>query len=215
LRHERQAGIDLYRLRPAPDSELRAEQVRFDWRFPGAYNEAMTFDTGALPGQPPFLPPGKKPDNQFTNWGSLFYNREANLAVGVALDGAEMSRHARRGHSRFTKSSSLQLMTTTGHPQMEITLFAYRPKDQRFWWAQWYQWRSRSDPNIPSNFFPILAPRDLSWQPGEQQIVAVLPGPDDRGRKTELVLIDDIRRKIALRVPFEYELPVTNVPVKV
>ena len=52
---------------------------------------------------------------------------------------------------------------------MEIILFAYRPKDNRFWWAEWYQLRSRGDLEIPANFFPILAPYDLSWQPGEQQ----------------------------------------------
>ncbi|MBK5294091.1 MAG: hypothetical protein JJE04_20740 [Acidobacteriia bacterium] len=215
LRYQRQAGIDLYRLQPAPDSELRAEHVRFDWRFPDAYNESMTFDTGALQGQPLYLPNGKVPDNQFTNWGSLFYNREANLAVGAVLDGAEPSRRARRGHSRFTKSSTLQLMTTTGNPKMEITLFAYRPKDQRFWWAEWYQLRSASDPGIPANFFPILAPDDLSWQPGEQQMLTVIPGPGDRGRRMELILIDELRRKVVSRVPFQYDLPVTNVAVKV
>ena len=69
VRYERQAGIDLYRFRHAPGSELRGEQVRFDWSFPEAYNESMTFDTGALQGQPLFLPNGKVPDNQFTNWG--------------------------------------------------------------------------------------------------------------------------------------------------
>src|SRR5438128_2741177 len=115
LRYERQAGIDLYRIRHVSGTELRGEQVRFDWRFPEAYNESMTFHTGALQGQPLYLPDGKVPDNQFTNWGSLFYNREANLAVGVALDGAQISRHARRGHSRFTKSSTLHLATITGN----------------------------------------------------------------------------------------------------
>jgi hypothetical protein len=215
VRYDRQAGIDLYRIRQAPDSELRGEQVRFEWRFPEDYNESMTLDTGALQGQPLYLPDGKVPDNQFTNWGSLFYSRSANLAVGAVLDGAQMSRHARRGHSRFTNSSSLQLMTTTGNPKMEIVLFAYHPKDKRFWWAEWYQLRSRSDPDIPANFFPILSAYDLSWQPGEQQMVAVIPGPDDRGRKMELVLIDDIQQKIVSRVPFQYELPVTNVAVKV
>ena len=119
----------------------------------------MTFDTGALQGQPLFLPDGKVPDNQFTNWGSLFYNRGANLAVGVELDNAEPSRHARRGHSRFTKTSTLQLMTTTGNPKMEITLFAYRPQDHRFWWAEWYQLRSRTDPDIAPNFLPRFSLR--------------------------------------------------------
>src|SRR5882757_7883221 len=38
LRYEREAGIDLYRIRQAADSELRGEQVRFEWRFPEAYN---------------------------------------------------------------------------------------------------------------------------------------------------------------------------------
>lgn len=215
LRHEREAGIDLYRIRHAPGSQIRAEQIRFDWHFPESYNESMTFDTGALQGQPLFLPDGKVPDNQFTNWGSLFYNRQANLAVGVALDGAEMSRHARRDHSRYTKSSSLQLVAITGNPKMEIVLFAYNPKDNRFWWAEWYQLRSHSDPHIPANFFPVMAPYDISWQPGEEQKVAVIPGPESRGRKMELVLIDDIQQKLISRVPFEYRLPVTNVNVKV
>ncbi len=215
LRYERLAGIDLYRLRHARDSELRGEQVRFDFRFTESYNESMTFDTGALQGQPLFLPDGKVPDNQFTNWGSFFYNREANLAVGAVLDGAEPSRHARRGHSRFTKSSTLQMKTTTGNPNMEITLVAYRPKDQRFWWAEWYQLRSQGDAGIPANFFPILAPRDLSWLPGEREVVAVIPGPKDRGGRMELVLIDELRRKVVERVPFQYQLPVTDVAVKV
>jgi hypothetical protein len=120
--HERQGGIDLYRLRHASDSELRGEQIRFTWTFTAAFNESMTFDTGALQGQPLYLPDGKIPANQFTNWGSVFYNQEANLAVGVQLDGAEPSRHARRGYSRFTKTSTLQLMAISGNPQMEITL---------------------------------------------------------------------------------------------
>src|SRR5262245_50380757 len=151
VHYERRADIDLYRIRHAPGSEIRAEQVRFDWRFSEAYNESMTFDTGALQGQPLYLPDGKVPDNHFTNWGSLFYNRDTNVAVGAELDGAEPSRHARRGHSRFTKISTLQLMTTTGNPNMEITLFAYRPKDSRFWWVEWYQLCSLSDLDIPAN----------------------------------------------------------------
>ena len=31
--HERQAGIDLYRITHVPGTELRGEQVRFEWRF--------------------------------------------------------------------------------------------------------------------------------------------------------------------------------------
>jgi hypothetical protein len=215
LRHEQQSGIHLYRIRHASDSELRAEHIRFTWTFPESYNESMTFDTGALQGQPLFLPSGRIPDNHFTNWGSLFYNREANAAVGAAFDGAEYSRHARRGHSRFTKTSTLQLMAITGNPKMEITLFAYRPKDTKFWWAEWYQFRAGADPDIPTNFFPILSAADLSWQAGEQQIVAVIPSREDAGRRMELCIIDEIRRKTIGRVPFRYQLPVTNVPVRV
>jgi len=75
--------------------------------------------------------------------------------------------------------------------------------------------RGHGDPEIPGNFFPILAPYDLSWQPGERQIVAVIPAPGERGRKMELVVIDDIRQRIVVRRPFQYELPVTNVAVQV
>ncbi|MBS1830934.1 MAG: hypothetical protein JST93_36915 [Acidobacteria bacterium] len=213
MRYEQRNGIDLYRLRHSQNTELRGEQIRFTWTFPATYNESMTFDTGALQGQPLYLPNGKVPDNQFTNWGSLFYNRTANLAVGVAMDGAEFSRHARRGHSRFTGSSTLQLMAITGNPAMEMTLFAYRPKDATFWWAEWYQLRAGVDPNIPSNFFPILSPGELSWKSGDPQNVAVIPHPRDNGRKMELVLIDEIRRQITQRVPFEYQLPVTRIHV--
>ncbi len=215
LRHERLSGIDLYRIRHAPGSEPRAEHVRFTWTFPEAYNESMTFDTGALQGQPLHLPDGKIPDNQFTNWGSLFYNREANLAVGAVLDGAEMSRHARRGYSRFTKNATLQLVAITGNPHMEITLLAYHPRDQKFWWAEWYQLRAGKDPNIPSNFFPILSPADLSWTPGEKQTLDVIPAPDETGRAMEAVIIDDVRQKLVTRVPFTYSLPVTHVSVAV
>jgi hypothetical protein len=215
LRNERLGGIDLYRIRHAKDSAMRAEQIRFTWTFPAAYNESMTFDAGALQGQPLYLPNGKVPDNQFTNWGSLFYNRAANLVVGASLDGAEGSRHARRGHSRFTGVSTLQLMAISGNPNMEMVLFAYRPKDAKFWWAEWYQMRASVDPNIPSNFFPILSTADLSWQAGEQQSVAVIPAPRDSGRRMELCVIDDIKKRLITRVPFTQQMPVTNVPVRV
>ena len=68
LQYERPQGTDLYRIRHAPDSPLRGEQVRVSWSFSQGYNESMTVDTGALQGQPLFLPNGKVPDNHFTNW---------------------------------------------------------------------------------------------------------------------------------------------------
>ena len=202
MRHDQWAGIDRYRIRQAPGSPLRGEQIRFTWDFPDSYNESMTFDTGALQGQPLHLPDGKVPDNQFTNWGSLVYDRAANLAVGVQLDGADGSRHARRGYSRFTKKSLLQLTAITGNPKMEIIIFAYHPKDARFWWAEWYQARSRVDPNIPANFFPILSARDIGWRPGDSETVNIVPDASDRGRRMELAVIDDIHGTVAARVPF-------------
>ncbi len=215
MRHDQLAGIDRYRIRQTPGSPLRGEQIRFTWDFPDSYNESMTFDTGALQGQPLHLPDGKAPDNQFTNWGSLFYDRAANLAVGVQLDGADGSRLARRGYSRFTKKALLQLMAITGNPKLEIIIFAYHPKDTRFWWAEWYQSRSRVDPNIPANFFPILSARDIGWKPGESQMVNIIPDAADRGRPMELAVIDDIHGTVAARVPFVYSLPVTDVTVPV
>ncbi len=214
-RRERRDGIDLYRIRHAPGSPMQGEQIRLNWVFPDEFNESMTLDAGALQGQPLFLPDGKVPDNQFTNWGSLFYDRTANLAVGAALDGAVGSRHARRGHSRFTRTSTLQLMATTGNPAMELIFFAYRPRDSRFWWAEWYQLRLGADKDLPPNLFPILSPRDLGWRPGERQTIDVIPAPADRGRKMELVLIDEIRQSLAARVPFEMALPVTHVETAV
>ena len=104
LQYDRQQGIDLYRIRHAPDSPLRGEQVRVSWSFSQGFNESMSVDAGALQGQPLFLPNGKVPDNHFTNWGTLFYHREVNVAVGTHLQGAEPSRHARRGHSRFRRT---------------------------------------------------------------------------------------------------------------
>ena len=103
----------------------------------------------------------------------------------------------------------------TGNPDFKATVFAYRPKDERYWWAEWYQFRALKDPNIPRNFFPILSAYDLSWQPGEKQTVAIVPGPDDAGKAMDLVLIDDSRQKQVARIPFRYQLPVTRVEVNV
>ena len=98
---------------------------------------------------------------------------------------------------------------------MEVLFFAYRPKDERFWWAEWYQLRQQSDPNIPENFFPVVSALDMSWRPGERQTVVIAPSAADAGRRMELVLIDDIGRGVVSRVPFDYELPVTRVSLEV
>ncbi|MCW5976919.1 MAG: discoidin domain-containing protein [Bryobacteraceae bacterium] len=211
----RQGGIDLYTIRPTPETARQGEQIKLTWTFPESYNESMTLDAGALQGQPLHLPDGRMPDNHFTNWGSLFYNREANVAVGAQLNGAEPSRRARRGYSRFTRDATLQLMTVTGRPSFEIVLFAYRPKDATFWWAEWYQFRAPADENIPATFFPLLGSDELGWQPGDRQMVTVIPGPNQAGAAMELAVIDDVRRKLVARVPFRCSLPVTRVEVNV
>ena len=43
----------------------------------------------------------------------------------------------------------------------------------------------------------------------------IVPDAADRGRRMELVVIDDIHRTVTARVPFTYSLPVTNVTVPV
>ena len=215
LVEQRQGNIDIYTIRHAPGSELRGEQVKVSLTFQPGYNESMSLDTGALQGLPLYLPDHQAPDNLFTNWGSLFYHRHKNVVMGTQLDGAEPSRHARRGHSRFSRESTFQLTTTTGHPDMAITFFAYRPKDERFWWAEWYQLRSKTDPALPPNLFPIFSTVDMSWAPGERQSVNIVPGPDDAGKRMELVIIDELARKETARLAFDYELPVTHLTVDV
>ncbi len=215
LEYVRRGDIDVYRIRHAPNSPLRGEQVKVSWTLPRGWNESMTLDAGALQGQPLYLPNGNVPDNQFTNWGTIFYHRRANIAVGTQLRGAEMSRHARRGHSRYRGVSTFQLMTLTGHPEMEITFFAYRPSDERFWWAEAYQLQSQEDATLPENLFPILSPVDMSWAAGERQEITIAPGPGDAGREMELAVIDEISSQIVARVPFTYQLPVTRLPVTV
>jgi hypothetical protein len=186
--------------------------VRLTFTFSADWNDSMTLDTGALQGQPLYLPVGKIPDNQFTNWGSLFFNAKTGVVVGATLRGAEMARMARRGHSRFTGITTLQLTTTTGSPDFELTLLGYQPADRRFWWAEWYQSRAAE---LPPNLFPIFATSEPGWAPGERQTFWYLPSTSESGRRLELVVIDDIRQKLAARIPFTVRLPVTTVPVAV
>ena len=49
----------------------------------------MTLDAGALQGHPLYLPDGTIPPAHFLNWGTLFYNRASNLALGTSLAGTE------------------------------------------------------------------------------------------------------------------------------
>ncbi|MEZ5363846.1 MAG: DUF6605 domain-containing protein [Bryobacterales bacterium] len=110
----------------------------------------------------------------------------------------------------------MQLNTLTGPPDFEIMFFAWRPRDTRFWWAESLQHRRRvHDPEIPDNFFPILAPDGPSWAPGETGTVAIIPDPADAGREMELVAIDEVSSKLTARVPFRHQAPVAYVKVPV
>jgi hypothetical protein len=98
-----------------------------------AYNESMTLDADALEGHPLYLPDGTIPPASGLNWGTLFYNRTRNLAVGTSLRGvAPASRHwaARTGP---TSATQLHFWTQTGSPDFEVTILAWRPKEQRLW----------------------------------------------------------------------------------
>ncbi|MBI1357746.1 MAG: hypothetical protein GC160_25695 [Acidobacteria bacterium] len=213
---ERRGALDFYRLKRHPDSPLRGDQVKLTFYFDQGFEESMTLDAGALQGLPRRLPNGRAPDNLFTNWGSMFYDREKNLAVGVDLRGQEVARHARRLYSRFTDQTALQLNTLTGPPDFEIVWFAWRPADAEFWWVEAFQQRrADGDPRIPDNFFPILAPQGLSHAPGETATVAVIPDPAQAGQAMELAVIDDVAQKLVARVPVRYELPLTRAQVAI
>ncbi len=209
-------GIDFYRVRRHADSPLVGDQVKLTFYLEPGFDESMTLDVGALQGLPVRLPNGKAPDNLFTNWGSMFYNRADNTAFGVDLGGQEVSRSVRRIYSRFSEVATMQLNTLTGPPDFEIVFFAWKPQDPAFWWAEAFQDRRRQgDPEIPDNFFPILAPDGLSWAPNQTGEVAVIPDPAQAGRSMELAVIDDVSQRLVARVPFEMALPVTRVSVPV
>src|SRR5690349_14877606 len=86
-RLSRQGPFEFCRIRPASGSFPAPEELKLVWGFPMQYNESMTLDADALEGHPLYLPDGTIPPAHYLNWGSLFYNRERNLAVGTSLRG--------------------------------------------------------------------------------------------------------------------------------
>src|SRR5689334_4536294 len=137
-RFTREGGFDVCRIRNAPGTATPAEELKLIWAFPMEFNESMTLDAGALEGHPLYLPDGTIPPAHFLNWGTLFYDRSDNLAIGTMLEGAAsaVTRWGRR--TGPTGPTQLHFWTQTGKPDLQLTIFAYRPRDQRLWWAEWY-----------------------------------------------------------------------------
>jgi hypothetical protein len=214
-RFSREGPLEFCRIRPAPGSFLAPEELKLEWAFPMAYNESMTLDADALEGHPLYLPDSTIPPAHYINWGTLFYNRERNVAVGTRLQGAPPA--ASRWGARTGPSSPTQLhiWTETGSPDLEVTLFSWHPADPRLWWAEWYQEEERREPGVHGALFPVLSPLQVSWAPGERQTIQIVPGPTDGGRAMDWSLIDDVSGQVVAQKRFTYQLPVTSLTVEV
>ncbi len=206
-----QGEFDVCRIRPEPGSPLPADELKLIWAFPMEYNESMTLDAGALEGHPLYLPDGTIPPAHHLNWGTLFYDRSDNLALGTALQGGPSAAANWGARTRPVGTTQLHFWTLTGHPNLQLTIFAYRPRDDRLWWAEWYQEQERHAPGTYPELFPVLSPVETSWLPGEPERVQIVPAPEDAGKRMDFVLIDDVRGVIAGRQAFTYQLPVTNL----
>jgi len=214
-RLSREGAFEYCRVRPAANSPAVAEELKLMWRFPKAFNESMTLDADALEGHPLYLPDGTIPPAHYLNWGTLFYDREHNLAVGTKLDGATPA--AARWGARTGPDSDTQLhiWTETGSPALEVTIFAWRPKEQRLWWAEWYEEEEQRKAGTHRTMFPVLSPLETSWAPGERQTVEIVPGPREDGAAMDWLLIDDISGQVVASQRFTYRLPVTHVAIEV
>jgi len=212
---EHHGAFEFCRIRHQPGSPIPPDELKLVWGFPMEFNESMTLDAGALAGHPLYLPDGTVPPAHFVNWGTLFYDRAANLALGTVLAGAApAAKHWGRRTGR-TGLTQLHFWTSMGRPDLEVTIFAYRPRDPRLWWAEWYQGQERRVPGSHAHLFPVLSPLETSWMPGEEQEVQIVPGPAEVGKAMEFVLIDDVAGKAVFRKRFEYQLPVTRLLLQV
>jgi len=211
----REGPFEFCRIRPAPGSSLAPEELKLVWSFTMAYNESMTLDAGALQGHPLYLPDGTIPPANFLNWGTLFYSRARNFAVGTTLRGAAPASTRWAARTGPASDTQLHFWTETGSPDLEVTIFAWRPKEQRLWWAEWYQEEERRTPGAHRAMFPVLSPLEMSWAPEERQTIEIVPGPRDNGRAMDWTLIDDVSGKVVAQRRFTYQLPVTHLTVEV
>ena len=210
-RFAREGRFDVCRIRREPGTLLASEELKLVWAFPMEFNESMTLDAGALQGHPLYLPDGTIPPAHFLNWGTLFYDRVDNLALGTQLEGAAPAATRWGRRTGPTGPTQLHFWTETGRPDIEVTIFAYRPRNQRLWWAEWYQEQERRARGVHPGLFPVLSPFESSWAPGEEQTIQIAPGPSDAGRAMELVFIDDVSGSVVGRQKFVCDLPVTEV----
>jgi len=210
-RLEHSGVFDFCRIRHKPGSPIPLDELKLVWSFPMEFNESMTLDAGALEGHPLYLPDGTVPPAHFLNWGTLFYSRSSNLALGTTLEGAEPAAARWGRRTGPTGPTQLHFWTSMGRPDLQLTIFAYHPQDTRLWWAEWYQEQERRLPGSHPGLFPILSPQDTGWAPGERQEIDIVPGPADAGKTAEFVLIDDVSSRIVGRKRFEYQLPVTQL----
>ena len=214
-RSSREGPFEFCRIRHAPDSSLAPEELKLVWSFPMSYNESMTLDADALEGHPLYLPDGTIPPAHHLNWGTLFYNRARNFAIGTTLRGAPPSAENWGARSSPTSATQLHFWTEAGSPDLEVAIFAWRPKEQRLWWAEWYQEEERRTPGLHRAMFPVLSPLQTSWAPGERQIIDIVPAPGQEDRAMEWTLIDDVSGQVTARRLFRYSLPVTQLAIEV
>jgi len=214
-RFAREGQFDVCRIRHEPGTPISTEELKLIWAFPMEYNESMTLDAGALEGHPLYLPDGTIPPAHFLNWGTLFYDRADNLALGTVLEGADPAATRWGRRTGPTGPTQLHFWTETGKPGLQVTIFAYRPRSRRLWWAEWYQQQESRAPGSHPGLFPIMSPLEASWAPGEEMRVQIVPGPADAGKAMEFVLIDDVAGSVVARRRFVYQLPVTDLRFEV
>jgi hypothetical protein len=210
----REGQFEFCRVRPEPGAPTHSEELKLIWAFPMAFNESMTLDAGSLEGHPLYLYDGTIPPAHYLNWGTLFYDRADNLALGTLLQGAQPAATRWGRRTGPTGPTQLHFWTETGSPGLEVTIFAYRPRNQRLWWADWYQEQERRAPGTHPGFFPVLSPFETSWVPGEEETIQIVPGPADSGKAMDLVFIDDVSATVVGRHKFVCELPVTEVKLE-
>jgi hypothetical protein len=211
----RQGPFEFCRITPAAGSFLAPEELKLVWGFPMQFNESMTLDADALEGHPLYLPGGDIPPAHYLNWGTLFYNRERNLAIGSRLRGAQAAASRWGARTGPDSPTQLHIWTQTGSPELEVTIFTWHPEDERLWWAEWYQDEERREPGAHRALFPVLSALRISWAPGEQQTIQIVPSPGNDGRAMNWTLIDDVSGEVVAQRSFTAQLPVTRLAVPV
>jgi hypothetical protein len=214
-RFTHEGPFDICRIRHQAGTPIASEELKLIWAFPMEFNESMTLDAGALQGHPLYLPDGTVPPAHFLNWGTLFYDPADNLAVGTQLEGAEPAATHWERRTGPTGPTQLHIWTETGRPNLQVMIFAYRPRNHRLWWAERYQEQERLTPGSHPGLFPVLSPFEFSWAPGEKQVIQIVPDPAEANQAMELVLVDDVSGIAVGRYKFVYELPVTEVRFEV